>query len=71
MVGAEGTGIPVAVIDCLRPGFDHLVIIPMPGPHKSLNVAMSMGMSLFSYRAQWPGQNKPMDMPSTHRGARK
>ena len=67
MVGAEGTGIPVAVIDCLRPGFDSLVIIPMVGPHKSLNVAMSLGMSLFSYRAQFPGIDQPMHMPSGRR----
>jgi tRNA G18 (ribose-2'-O)-methylase SpoU len=41
MVGCEGTGIPPKVIKKLITGYDRLVIIPMPGPHKSLNVAMA------------------------------
>ena len=55
MVGGESCGIPSPIISHLRPGFDSLVVIPMPGPHKSLNVAAALGMALFSYRGQWPG----------------
>ena len=55
MVGGESCGIPSPIIAHLRPGFDSLVVIPMPGPHKSLNVAAAMGMALFSYRGCWPG----------------
>ena len=50
------------VIQRLRPGFDALVIIPMAGPHKSLNVATALAMAMFSYRSQWPGTALPMDM---------
>ena len=62
MVGNEGTGIPTKVVKKLHFGYDKLVIIPMPGPHKSLNVAMSLGMAVFDYRKSWPGSNLPMKM---------
>jgi tRNA G18 (ribose-2'-O)-methylase SpoU len=55
MVGGESDGIPPSVVELLRPGHDHLVVIPMPGPHKSLNVATALAMALFSYRGQHPG----------------
>ena len=62
MVGNEGTGVPTKVLKTLHPGYDKLVIIPMSGPHKSLNVAMALGMALFAYRRQWPGATLPMNM---------
>lgn len=62
MVGSEGTGIPNKIIRKLRPGFDRLVIIPMMGPHKSLNVSHALGIALFDYRRQWPGPTLPMVM---------
>lgn len=55
MVGGESDGIPASVVQRLRPGYDHLVIIPMCGLHKSLNVATALAMALFSYRGQHPG----------------
>merc|ERR1712194_374128 len=54
MVGSEGTGIPGKIVRRLRQGYDRMVIIPMPGPHKSLNVSHALGMALFDYRRQWP-----------------
>ena len=54
MVGAEGRGIDPAVMKALRPGYDAFVIIPMLGPHKSLNVATALGVALYEYRRQWP-----------------
>jgi len=53
MVGGESHGVPQSVLKRLRPGFDHIVMIPMPGPHRSLNVAMALGMAAFSYRGKW------------------
>ena len=38
----------------LRPGHDHFVVIPMPGPHVSLNVAMALGIALYEWRRQCP-----------------
>jgi len=62
MVGSEGGGISKKVMQGLRPGFDSVVIIPMAGPHKSLNVSTALAMAMFSYRSQWPGTALPMDM---------
>ena len=61
MVGGESDGIPVSLVQELRPGYDHLVIIPMCGPHKSLNVATALAMAMFSYRGQHPGGCAPSD----------
>lgn len=55
MVGSESHGIQASVVRALRPGFDSFVVIPMCGPHVSLNVATALGMALYEYRRQWPG----------------
>ena len=54
LVGSEGRGIDPAVVKALRPGYDAFVIIPMIGPHKSMNVATALGVGLYEYRRQWP-----------------
>ena len=54
MVGSEGNGIDPRVCKLLRPGYDAFVIIPMVGPHKSMNVATALGVALYEYRRQWP-----------------
>jgi tRNA G18 (ribose-2'-O)-methylase SpoU len=54
MVGNEGLGLRPAVVHALRPGFDSFVVIPMCGPHISLNVATALGCALYEYRRQWP-----------------
>ena len=56
LVGAEGRGLDPKVARALRPGFDAFVVIPMCGPHVSLNVASALGISLYEYRRQWPGK---------------
>ena len=54
MVGSEGNGIDPRICKLLRPGYDAFVIIPMVGPHKSMNVATALGVALYEYRRQWP-----------------
>ena len=56
MVGAEGRGVQPAVVRALRPGFDSFVVVPMCGQHISLNVATALGIALYEYRRQWPGE---------------
>ena len=38
---------------CFAPG-DAFCIIPMAGPHASLNLATSLAIALYEYRRQWP-----------------
>ena len=54
LLGSEGRGIDPAIVKALRPGYDVFVIIPMIGPHKSMNVATALGVGLYEYRRQWP-----------------
>ena len=58
VAGAEGSGIDVKLLRRLRPGFDAMVYIPMPGPHKSLNVAEAISCAIYEYRRQWPDQSR-------------
>ena len=55
LVGGEGCGIRRQVASALRPeAGDAFAIIPMAGPHRSLNVATSLAIALYEYRRQWP-----------------
>ena len=56
LVGGEGCGIRRRVASTLRPELgDAFVIIPMAGPHRSLNVATALAIAAYEYRRQWPG----------------
>ena len=56
LVGGEGCGIRRRVASALRPELgDAFVIIPMAGPHRSLNVATALAIAAYEYRRQWPG----------------
>ena len=55
VAGAEGSGVDVKLLRRLQPGFDAIVYIPMPGGHKSLNVAEAVSCAVYEYRRQWPG----------------
>eukprot|EP00548_Thalassiothrix_antarctica_P005778 CAMPEP_0194144832 /NCGR_PEP_ID=MMETSP0152-20130528/13837_1 /TAXON_ID=1049557 /ORGANISM="Thalassiothrix antarctica, Strain L6-D1" /LENGTH=360 /DNA_ID=CAMNT_0038844843 /DNA_START=135 /DNA_END=1217 /DNA_ORIENTATION=+ len=70
LVGAEGRGLDPKVAKALRPGFDHFVVIPMTGPHFSLNVATALGIALYEYRRQWPSsvEEAPAAVPSSTPG---
>ena len=55
LLGGEGSGLRKAVTDALRPDAgDAFCIIPMAGPHASLNLATSLAIALYEYRRQWP-----------------
>ena len=55
LVGGEGCGIRRRVASALQPeAGDAFAIIPMAGPHRSLNVATSLAIALYEYRRQWP-----------------
>ena len=54
VVGSEDRGVDRALLQGLRPGYDSIVFVPMPGHHTSLNVATALGIVLFEYRRQWP-----------------
>ena len=56
LVGGEGCGIRRRVASALRPELgDAFVVIPMAGPHRSLNVATALAIAAYEYRRQWPG----------------
>jgi tRNA(Leu) C34 or U34 (ribose-2'-O)-methylase TrmL len=55
LAGAEGAGIDIKLLRRLQPGLDAIVYVPMPGPHKSMNVAEAVSCAVYEYRRQWPG----------------
>eukprot|EP00747_Dinoflagellata_sp_TGD_P089027 gnl/TRDRNA2_/TRDRNA2_164197_c0_seq1.p1 gnl/TRDRNA2_/TRDRNA2_164197_c0~~gnl/TRDRNA2_/TRDRNA2_164197_c0_seq1.p1 ORF type:complete len:342 (+),score=64.44 gnl/TRDRNA2_/TRDRNA2_164197_c0_seq1:30-1055(+) len=59
VVGAEDAGVDERLLKCMVKGLDAAVYIPMPGTHKSMNVAAAATVALYEFRRQWP------DVPAT------
>ena len=56
LAGGEGHGVSREILNRMVVGFDAVVYIPMPGPHKSMNVATALGCAMYEFRRQWPPQ---------------
>lgn len=70
VAGAEGSGIDLRLLRKLQPCYDSIVYIPMPGGHKSLNVAEAVTCAVYEYCRQWPpGGARPED-PRLERSVR-
>jgi tRNA G18 (ribose-2'-O)-methylase SpoU len=53
MLGGEQKGVHQSILAALRPGYDHIVYVPMPGFCVSMNVATCLAVVLFEVRRQY------------------
>jgi tRNA G18 (ribose-2'-O)-methylase SpoU len=58
LVGGETKGVNKDVLDCLVPGFDMIVFVPMDGFCKSMNVSTAAGVVLYEYARQMADRDR-------------